>query len=393
MRAARYPRAHARAYRTRILAHAGVAAILMLVTLVGQRTGGGAASGPAPALRVSALSLPGLAAAAPAASVTRLDARAVPLTVVAPAVQQEIVIRATDTTQQALSVLGQRVASASASPAAATAPTGNERVVASRTEERLRFYEYVVQEGDTVSGIAARFGIGTAYIAWNNVHVISDQDALTVGSRLQIPAVDGILHQVRVGETLTGIAAQYDAKVADITGFSANGLAGNPNLLREGSTILVPAGKIAPRPALSLRPAPAAQAAAPAPAASAPGRARFIWPVVNNVTSFFGPSHPLGIDIEAPYVPVAAAAAGQVVFAGGDRCCSYGYNVVLRHEGGLETRYAHLSSIAVALGQFVEQGATLGISGATGRATGAHLHFEVSLNGNIVNPMGAGYLP
>lgn len=374
----------------------------MVATLLSVRAGGGPSSGPAPApaLRVSAFSLPGLAAAVPAASVTRLDAGAVPLTVVAPAVQQETVLRATDTTQQALSVLGQRVAAASASPSAA-APTGDERVVASRTQEPQRFYQYVVQAGDTVTGIAARFGVGANYIVWNNV-LISDQDTLAIGSSLQIPAVDGILHQVRVDETLTDIAVQYDAKIADIVGFSANGLAGNPNLLREGSTILVPGGKIAPRPAPSLRPAaPAAQAAAPAAGAAAavarpaaaPGRARFIWPVVNNVTSFFGASHPLGIDIEAPFVPVAAADAGQVVFAGGSTCCSYGLNVVIRHEGGLETRYAHLSSIAVDLGQFVEQGATLGVSGATGRATGAHLHFEVWLNGNIVNPMGAGYLP
>jgi murein DD-endopeptidase MepM/ murein hydrolase activator NlpD len=365
-----------------------------VATLLGVRlSGGSAAQAPAPALRVSALSLPGLAASVPAASVTRLDAGAVPLTVVSPPVHQETVLRATDTTQQALSVLGQRVASASAAPTG-----GTERVTASRQQEQTIFFRYEVLPGDTVTGIAARFGIDPKYIVWNNVDIISDQDALAVGSRLQIPALEGILHQVRVGETLTEIAEKYDAKTADIVNFSPNGLAGNPNLLREGSTILVPGGKIAPRPAPSLRPsapAPAQQPAAPAqrPAAPSPGRARFIWPVVNNVTSFFGPSHPLGIDIEAPHVPVAAAAAGQVVFAGGDACCSYGLNVVIRHEEGLETRYAHLSSIAVQLGQFVEQGATLGISGATGRATGAHLHFEVWLNGNIVNPMGAGYLP
>ena len=112
---------------------------------------------------------------------------------------------------------------------------------------------------------------------------------------------------------------------------------------------------------------------------------------MNNVTSYYGPSHPLGIDIEAPYVPVAAARAGQVVFAGGDPCCSYGLNIVIRHDQGFETRYAHLSRIAVTLGQFVEVGQNIGVSGTTGRVTGPHLHFEVLLNGVIQNPLS--YMP
>ena len=160
--------------------------------------------------------------------------------------------------------------------------------------------------------------------------------------------------------------------------------------------ILVPGGKVAPRPAPSLRPQPGVLAAAAptASTASAPSvvsrpesRAGFIWPVVNSVTSYFGPSHPLGIDIEAPYVSVSAARAGQVVFAGGDPCCSYGLNVIIRHDQGFETRYAHLSNISVKLGQFIEAGQLVGTSGTTGRVTGPHLHFEIMLNGAIQNPM------
>ncbi|HRC62551.1 MAG TPA: M23 family metallopeptidase [Dehalococcoidia bacterium] len=109
--------------------------------------------------------------------------------------------------------------------------------------------------------------------------------------------------------------------------------------------------------------------------------------MVNSITSYFGPSHPLGIDIEAPYVPVVASRAGQVVFVGGDPCCSYGLYVIIRHDGEYETRYAHLSQFSVQLGQWVDAGQQIGISGSTGRSTGAHLHFEVIYNGSVINPL------
>jgi murein DD-endopeptidase MepM/ murein hydrolase activator NlpD len=80
-----------------------------------------------------------------------------------------------------------------------------------------------------------------------------------------------------------------------------------------------------------------------------------------------------------------------VVFAGGNPCCSYGYYVVVDHGNGFETLYAHFSSIAVSVGQQVAQGQLLGYAGRTGYATGNHLHFEVHLNGQVVNPLT--YLP
>jgi len=296
-----------------------------------------------------------------------------------------------------LRVGGDSVAASTTGAPPTTGGGASETVAAARVQEQLPlFYRYEIQNGDTVSGIATRFGIDSQYILWNNIDIISDRHLLTVGKNLQIPSVEGIVHQVKVGETISDIAVQYDAKASDIIGFPPNGLANNPNLLVEGSTIVVPGGKVVPKPAPSLRPqvAPAPQAAAAAaPASNAliAGRpqspAGFIWPVVGNITSFYGPSHPLGIDIEAPYVPVVVARAGQVVFAGGDPCCSYGLNIVVRHDGGYETRYAHLSQIGVKLGQWVDAGQALGVSGSTGNSTGAHLHFEVMLNGLIQNPM------
>ncbi|MEZ4365270.1 MAG: peptidoglycan DD-metalloendopeptidase family protein [Kofleriaceae bacterium] len=96
-------------------------------------------------------------------------------------------------------------------------------------------------------------------------------------------------------------------------------------------------------------------------------------------------SHHAGLDLAAPTgTPVEAAAAGVVVRA--ESAGTYGNLVVLRHPDGLETRYAHLSAIAVATGQHVRAGDTVGAVGATGRATGPHLHFEVRREGVPQDP-------
>jgi murein DD-endopeptidase MepM/ murein hydrolase activator NlpD len=80
-----------------------------------------------------------------------------------------------------------------------------------------------------------------------------------------------------------------------------------------------------------------------------------------------------------------------VVFAGGNACCSYGLYVVVMSPEGVETLYAHLSSISVSAGETVSQGQAIGVIGDTGYSTGVHLHFEVIDNGVRVNPLN--YLP
>jgi murein DD-endopeptidase MepM/ murein hydrolase activator NlpD len=94
--------------------------------------------------------------------------------------------------------------------------------------------------------------------------------------------------------------------------------------------------------------------------------------------------HP-GLDLEAHMgTPVVAAGNGTVVSAG--HAGGYGRMVVIDHGDGVQTRYAHLSQIIVRRGQQVAAGQRLGKSGATGRVTGPHLHFEVRLNGAAVDP-------
>jgi murein DD-endopeptidase MepM/ murein hydrolase activator NlpD len=97
-----------------------------------------------------------------------------------------------------------------------------------------------------------------------------------------------------------------------------------------------------------------------------------------------------GQDIDAAYgTPVQAAASGRVLIAGRQR--GYGNVVYLDHGAGLSTRYGHLSQINVAVGQTVSRGQTIGLVGSTGRSTGPHLHYEVRINNQPVDPKR--YLP
>jgi len=263
------------------------------------------------------------------------------------------------------------------------------------------YQPYVVQAGDTVSGIAARFGVRAEDIVVNNAGVISDQSLLVTGASLQVPTLPGVLHNIRVGETLAEIAEQYGVTVDDIVSFPGNRISDAGNVI-EGTQILVvngeaPAAQGGPTGSLEApiptpEPAEATPEATPEPAPppvqkAAPAALTFIWPVQGRVTSYFGPSHPLGIDISIAYAPVAASAAGKVVFAGGDACCSYGYYIDIQHADGYVTRYAHLSKFLVKLGQQVEQGETIAVSGNSGYSTGAHVHFEIRRLGALRNPL------
>jgi murein DD-endopeptidase MepM/ murein hydrolase activator NlpD len=116
------------------------------------------------------------------------------------------------------------------------------------------------------------------------------------------------------------------------------------------------------------------------------------WPVQAPLGDGFGPRgnrFHAGIDLEAPLgTEVGAAAGGHVTYAG-RLAGGWGKLVVVAHRDGVRTMYAHLSSIAVLVGQRVAAGTVLGAVGASGDATGPHLHFEVRLRGAAVDPLGA----
>jgi murein DD-endopeptidase MepM/ murein hydrolase activator NlpD len=120
------------------------------------------------------------------------------------------------------------------------------------------------------------------------------------------------------------------------------------------------------------------------------GTGEFSWPAVGGyISSHMGTrwgSYHKGIDIARPSNrAILAADNGTVSSAGWDG--GYGNKIVINHNNGYRTVYAHLSSIKVSHGQVVQRGQQLGIMGSTGNSTGIHLHFEVYKNGSLVNPM------
>ena len=338
-----------------------------------------------PSVQASRLSLPGLAAVASPGTSDALVSRAVPLTLVAPgSAPGDAMVRPSEAIPR------------DGSPAP-VAGTGGDivRAAAARQTDRVPvFFEYKVQNGDTLSGVASRFGIRTSFVTWNNADV-TNANALTVGQTLQVPSVEGIIHSVRLGESVSEIAARYDANAQDIIEFRANGLQGDPNRLREGSQILVPGGRkveIAATIAPPRQPAAAVAAATTAPTTTVVPNSAWAWPVRGLLTSPFGPSHPLGIDVAIPVgTPIVAAAGGTVSFVGGNPCCSYGYHIIVDNGAGYETLYAHLSGFAVKKGDKVAAGQRIGSSGNSGASTGPHLHFELHRGGRVQDPMQ--YLP
>lgn len=121
------------------------------------------------------------------------------------------------------------------------------------------------------------------------------------------------------------------------------------------------------------------------------GGSGFLWPSPHRAISgwyFHDPSNPRhnGLDIAAAlHDPIFATAAGVVSFA--DVSGGYGNLVVIDHDDGWQSWYAHLSAFSVVMGQKVNQGDTIGAAGSTGRSSGPHLHFELRHNGVPVDPL------
>jgi len=263
---------------------------------------------------------------------------------------------------------------------------------------------YTVETGDNLSKIAAKFGIkGNEDVTpWemlvqsNKPDIASEDDLLQIGQKLRIPMFNGVVHTVLRAQTLIEIADQFGVTPEAIMAIAANNL-GDADDLSIGQELIIPGPTrfAAPAPVV----APTTPAAGGGSSGGSSGTARnsgprsssgFMWPTTGPISSYFGPAHPLGIDIDLfsnPNAPIGASAAGVVTFAGGNTCCSYGLYVIVDHGNGIQTLYAHLSKISVSTGERVAQGQIIGNGGRTGYATGNHLHFEVHVNGAYANPL------
>jgi LysM repeat protein len=256
---------------------------------------------------------------------------------------------------------------------------------------RMDIVQYLVQAGDTLFGIADKYGLKPETILWGNWEELSgDPHSLVPGMELNILPIDGALHVWTAGESLSGIANFFGTTAEDIIEWPGNDL--DPTVdaqdppIDAGTALIVPGGRRemptwrAPR---IRRDNPAsAQVLGPGHCGSIydgpVGDGVFIWPTTARYLSGFHYSeiHP-AIDIGGSIGNLLFATdAGVIVYAGWNHF-GYGNVVVIDHGNGWQSLYAHLSQVNVACGQAVFTGNVIGLMGSTGKSTGPHLHFEL----------------
>jgi murein DD-endopeptidase MepM/ murein hydrolase activator NlpD len=207
------------------------------------------------------------------------------------------------------------------------------------------------------------------------------------GARISKVAVrgEGVYHQVRRGENLYRIGKAYGVSHSELA--RANGLA-DASRLDVGQRIFVPGGK-RPLPVSIITPEHAVNDAPPSNELPQ-GEGVFIWPLASGtLTSSFGPrgrSFHDGIDIGAPPGTVVRAARdGDVIYS--DTLRGYGNVVIVQHQGGYATVYAHNEQNLVDAGSKVRQGQTVAKVGRSGRTSGPNLHFEIRKDNVARNPI------
>lgn len=265
------------------------------------------------------------------------------------------------------------------------------------TRARATIEKYVVQKGDTVFGIAAKYNIKPDTILWGNPELVDNVTLLRPGKELNILPIDGALRVVQAGDTLEKIAKVYHGSLDEIITFSGNDLDPTDPQIVDGQPIIIPGGwrdtVTWSLPVVSRSTSGASSSGEPGSCAGPffgpSGTYTFIWPANNHYLSGwdYSPSTHPGIDIAAGLgAPIYASDSGVVVFSGWSTR-GYGNLIIVDHGNGWQTAYAHLSQINAGCGAGVGQGQLVGLSGSTGNSTGAHLHFEMrSVDYGRVNP-------
>ncbi|MBP6177702.1 MAG: M23 family metallopeptidase [Anaerolineales bacterium] len=279
--------------------------------------------------------------------------------------------------------------------------------VPSRPREEMAYY--TVLDGDTVFGIAEKFGLEPQTVLWANYNLLlDDPHSLKPGQELNILPVDGVYWEWLGGIPFGQWAKFYGVTAAEVIEYPGNELDRNAvgdyenANIPTGTWLIIPGGKrefvswSAPLGVTRDNPASArvlGPGACDPVSGGAVGYGTYVYPTNKHYLSGFDFSEKTnhrGLDFagntgEAVY----ATDAGVIVYSGWNNY-GYGNMIMIDHGNGFQSLYAHLSELYRGCGTSVGQGESIGAVGSTGRSSGSHLHFEL-MAGVKVNPWD--YLP
>jgi len=224
---------------------------------------------------------------------------------------------------------------------------------------------YEVRIHDAVSTIAARFGISTNTVLWANG--LKQGDYILPGQQLIILPVNGVMHKIKHGDTLSSIALKYKSNLAKITKFNEL----ETQELKIGQEIIIPDGKMQIKKTSTY-----VNAKLPSL------KGYFTYPTTGRISQGLHPHNAIDV-ANSCGTPIYAAASGTITIAD-----AVGWNggagkyIKIKHSNGTETLYAHLDKFLVKQGSAVQKGQEIGLMGHTGRTIpsgprGCHLHFSV----------------
>ena len=239
---------------------------------------------------------------------------------------------------------------------------------------------YRVKDGDTLDSIAHAFGVDFRELTWSNpgLHL-----PLKVGQSLSLPPVPGVVISVKPGDSALTLATRYGVDPSDLLGF--NGI--RAEQLAPGMKLVIPVDPtIGPNLPSGVPADPIAAGKLVCPIQGAPIIQKFgptsfaLEPPYGGYLHFH-----TGVDILADFgTPIDAAAGGKVTAVG--YADYFGMRVEVTDSYGLVEIYAHMSVASATLGQFVQQGETIGFVGSTGLSIGAHLHLQLEVGGVPTDP-------
>lgn len=254
----------------------------------------------------------------------------------------------------------------------------------------VTFKEHRIQKGETVSIIAKKYGIKEDVLRYNNKNI---GKIIKIGDIVNVPSENVIEYKVAKGDSVFRIAQKFNVKREVLREYNEI----KDNTLKVGQIIYIkdPTIKIVVAKPIPPRPKPSEKKPTEKENIKIVKTLNFKMPIrYSGITSPYGTRlHPVlkryiqhaGVDFRARYIDVKASKEGKVKFSG--YMSGYGRIVIITHDGGYETRYAHLNKAYVKQGERVASGQLIAQSGNSGRSTGPHLHFEIRRNGRTMDPM------